>query len=217
MLASDVFKLLEGTADAAFVVTREGEICFWNHPADELFGYSAAETLNKTCHEILKGKCTLGISVCAGDSSVHHCAVEIGQIPNFDLEVITRSGKRLWVNISTIVFEDTRTHRRFIAHLARDVSEQKKSEEAFAQWLELSKQALEIGDGRLRLAPVNSLSEQERRIMALFSQAKNSGQVAKELGITLPTLRNHLHAINQKLRTHNRLEAVLHAIKRGLI
>jgi DNA-binding CsgD family transcriptional regulator len=217
MLASDVFKLLEGTADAAFVVTPEGEICFWNHPADELFGYSAAETLNKTCHEILNGKCALGISVCAGDTSVHHCAVEIGQIPNFDLEVITRSGKRLWVNISTIVFEDTRTQRRFIAHLARDVSEQKKSEEAFAQWLELSKQALEIGDGRLRLAPVNSLSEQERRIMALFSQAKNSGQVAKELGITLATLRNYLHAINQKLRTHNRLEAVLHAIKRGLI
>jgi DNA-binding CsgD family transcriptional regulator len=53
--------------------------------------------------------------------------------------------------------------------------------------------------------------------MALFSQAKNSGQVAKELGITLATLRNYLHAINQKLRTHNRLEAVLHAIKRGLI
>jgi DNA-binding CsgD family transcriptional regulator len=30
-------------------------------------------------------------------------------------------------------------------------------------------------------------------------------------------LRNHLHAINHKLRTHNRLEAVLSAMKRGLI
>ena len=30
-------------------------------------------------------------------------------------------------------------------------------------------------------------------------------------------LRNHLHHINQKLRTHNRLEAVMNAIQRKLI
>jgi DNA-binding CsgD family transcriptional regulator len=74
-----------------------------------------------------------------------------------------------------------------------------------------------VGDGRSALAPTESLSEQEERILRLFAKAKNSGQVAKELRITLPTLRNHLHAINQKLRTHNRLEAVLHAMKRGII
>jgi DNA-binding CsgD family transcriptional regulator len=33
----------------------------------------------------------------------------------------------------------------------------------------------------------------------LFAQSKNSRQVANELSITLPTLRNHLHAVNQKL------------------
>ncbi|MEO7963967.1 MAG: LuxR C-terminal-related transcriptional regulator [Gemmatimonadaceae bacterium] len=31
------------------------------------------------------------------------------------------------------------------------------------------------------------------------------------------TLRNHLRHIKQKLRTHNRLEAVTHAQRRGLI
>ena len=61
------------------------------------------------------------------------------------------------------------------------------------------------------------LSEQEQRILRLFAKAKNSAQIAGELGITLPTLRNHLHSINEKLRTHNRLEAVMHAMRRGLI
>ena len=32
--------------------------------------------------------------------------------------------------------------------------------------------------------------------------------IARTLGITAQTLRNHLHHINRKLRTHNRLEAV---------
>ena len=46
MFAADVYKFLEGTADAAFVVTLEGEICFWNVAAERLFGYKAADVLN---------------------------------------------------------------------------------------------------------------------------------------------------------------------------
>lgn len=40
MLAGEVYKLLEGTADAAFAVTLDGEICFWNRAAEVLFGGS---------------------------------------------------------------------------------------------------------------------------------------------------------------------------------
>src|SRR5579871_6495410 len=217
MLAGEVYKLLDGTADAAFVVTPEGEICFWNAAAERLFGYSQADVLNRTCYEILKGRSALGAIVCAGEHSVQQCAARGESIPRFDLEVTTRSGLRMWVSVSTIVFEDSRLHRRLIAHLSHDISKRKETEQAFLRIVELSKQVVSIGDGQSALAPIEALSDQERRIMILFSKAKNSGQVARELGVTLPTLRNHLHAINQKLRTHNRLEAVLHAMKRGLI
>jgi len=217
MFAGDIYKLLEGTADAAFVVTLEGEICFWNSAAERLFGYRAADVLNKTCHGVLQGEDTLGTVVCTGECSVQRCAAHGRPIPAFDLKVTTRSGQRIWVSLSTIVFEDSRLCRRLMAHLARDISDRKQVEQAFSKMIDLSKQVISAGDGRSGLAPVDSLSEQEQRILKLFANAKNSGQVAKELGITLPTLRNHLHSVNQKLRTHNRLEAVLHAMKRGLI
>jgi PAS domain S-box-containing protein len=217
MLAGDVYKLLEGTADAAFVATLEGELCFWNAAAERLFGYTQTDVLNRTCAEVLKGKGALGTEICAGGCSVQRCAAHSESIPTFDLEVTTRSGQRRWVSVSTIVFEDTRLHRRLIAHLSHDITKRKETEQAFTQMVELSKQVIAIGDGQARLAPVKALSDQERRILTLFAKAKNSNQVAKELKITLPTLRNHLHAVNQKLHTHNRLEAVLHAMKRGLI
>ena len=217
MFANDVYKLLEGTADAAFVVTLEGEICFWNTAAERLFGYTAADVVNRTCNDVLKGKGALGTVVCTGECNVQHCAVHSESIPAFDLEVTTCSGQRRWVSVSTIVFEDTRLHRRLIAHLSHDISKRKEAEQTFSKMMELSKQVISIGESQAQPAPVELLSDQERRILALFAKAKNSGQVAKELKITLPTLRNHLHAINQKLRTHNRLEAVLHAMKRGLI
>jgi DNA-binding CsgD family transcriptional regulator len=50
-----------------------------------------------------------------------------------------------------------------------------------------------------------------------FAQAKNSSEIARELGITLPTPRNQRHSINEKLGTHNHLEAVMHAMQNALI
>jgi len=216
MFAGDVYELFGGTDDAAFVVTLEGEICFWNAAAEQLFGYAAKDVLNKTCSEVLKGNGALGTAVFTG-CSVQRCAERNRSIPTFDLEVTTHSGKRKWVSVSTIVFDESRRHRRLIVHLAHDISERKELERAFSKMLDVSKQVISIGDRGSRPAPVELISEQEQRILSLFAKAKNSGEVARELGITLPTLRNHLHAINKKLRTHTRLEAVLHAMKRGLI
>lgn len=217
MLETELFTFLERTSDAAFAVTELSEICFWNKSASKLFGYSESDVLNRTCCEVLDGFGTLGTQVCTGGCSVQRYAAQHLEIPDFDLQVKTSSGARLWVNVSTIVFEETRRNRRLIVHLARDVSHRKKNEELLAKVQEISQQLAAASgevDGK---APVIALSEQERRILRLFAKAKNSAEIARELGITLPTLRNHLHSINEKLRTHNRLEAVMHAMQRGLI
>jgi len=57
----------------------------------------------------------------------------------------------------------------------------------------------------------------QSQLLRLFAEGKDSDDVARILGISPQTLRNHLHHINQKLRTHNRLEAVMNAIHRKLI
>ncbi len=217
MLEAELFAFLERTADAAFAVTREGQICSWNQAAERLFGYSSADVLNRACYEVLDGHGALGTQVCVGDCSVQQCAAQKLDIPDFDLEVKTRSGERLWVNVSTLVFEEPRRNRRLVVHLARDISRRRRSEELLAKMLEISKEMVAVADHNTRAAPVSPLTEQEQRILRLFAKAKNSSEIARELGITLPTLRNHLHSINEKLRTHNRLEAVMHAMQRGLI
>jgi DNA-binding CsgD family transcriptional regulator len=217
MLEAELFAFLERTSDAAFVVTEQGEIRFWNKSAEELFGYSACQVANRDCHEVLCGRGVLGAEVCRGGCSVQACAAQQMKIPDFDLEVKTSSGHRLWVNISTIVFDEPRRNRRLIVHLARDISHRKKNEELLAKMLDISKELVAASGHVDGITPVSPLSEQEQRILRLFVKAKNSAEIARELGITLPTLRNHLHAINEKLRTHNRLEAVMHAMQRGLI
>jgi len=217
MLELELFKLLEGTSDAAFAITDQGEICSWNKGAERLFGYSAAEALNKTCQDLLQGLGPLGNEMCGENCSVRHRAEKHLEIPNFDLEVKVRSGRRIWVSVSTLVFENSPNHRRLIVHLAHDITEGKKNEKLLHQMIAVSRQLSNIQEVALNPMPITPLSEQEKEILRFFSAGKNSAEIARSLKITLQTLRNHLHHINQKLHTHNRLEAVTHAMQRKLL
>jgi PAS domain S-box-containing protein len=216
MLEAELFAFLDRTADAAWTVTEEGEICSWNQAAERMLGHRASEAVGSTCHDLLDGTGSLGTKVCTAGASAQQCAAQHCEVPDFDLQVRTKSGQRLWVNVSTLIFDEPRLNRKLIVHLARDISHHKKNEEILAKILEASRElmAASVDSGN---APVAPLSEQERRILRLFAKGTNSEAIAKELEITVPTLRNHLHSINEKLRTHNRLEAVIHAMRRGLI
>ena len=217
MLDQDLFDLFEGTADAAFAVTDQCEICSWNKAAEKLFGYNRAEAVGKGCQPLLHGRTVLGIEVWGDNCAIRQCVARRLDVPNYDLEVKTRSGRRMWISVSTLVYESTRNRRRLIVHLAHDITEAKKNEELLRKMTQISRQLASIPDVTGRLAPVSPLSEQEREILQLFSVGKNSTEIARKLGITLQTLRNHLHHINQKLHTHNRLEAVTHAMQRKLV
>jgi PAS domain S-box-containing protein len=217
MLDRDLFDFFEHTADAVFTVIDSGEICSWNASAETLFGFERAHAIGKTCSQLFEGRDVLGTLVCTERCHMGDCAATKMKIPDFDLEVNTGSGRRLWVNVSTMVHEDPRTGRRRIVHLARDVDGRKRTEALARQMLHMSRQIVELSDDAPRPGPVNPLSDQEHRVLRSFSEGQNPRHIARQLGISSQTLRNHLHHINQKLGTHNRLEAVLHGMRRKLI
>ena len=217
MLDRELFDFLEQTTDAAFALTDAGEICSWNTSAEALFGYERAEVLGKTCFDLFEGNGALGDRVCTEDCHVRDCAAHHVPVCDFDLEVKTRSGPRIWVNVSTIVYQDHSSGRRRIVHLARSIVARKRTEVLVGRMLHLSKQLSDTADDAIRPAPVSSLSEQERRVLKSLSEGKKPATIVADLHISPQTLRNHLHHINQKLGTHNRLEAVIHAIRRQLI
>ncbi len=218
MLESELFALLEHTADAAYSVTNDGEICSWNSAAERLFGHTAAEVLGRNIDEVLDARDALGTEALAGglEAATRHWDGN-GGIPDFDLEVSTQPGERIWINVSTIVFDNRRTGRRLFLRLARDITERRRREILLTGMSDLARQVVALSEPVSDHAPVEPLSEQERRILSLFAQGGNAAGIARKLKISPQTLRNHLHHINRKLRTHNRLEAVTHAQRRGLI
>lgn len=219
MLEPELFALLEQTADAAYTVTERGEICSWNVAAQRVFGFQASEVLGRNIDDVLEARDALDTHALAGGSeaATRHWDGTSARIPDFDLEVRMRSGDRIWVNVSTIIFDNARSGRRLFVRLARDIAQGRLNATLLNRMLEAARQLVALSNDASHHAPVEPLSEQERRILTRFAAGENSATIARKLNISAQTLRNHLHHINRKLRTHNRLEAVTHAQRRGLI
>ena len=217
MLERELFAILDSTADGAFAVDEQGLVCSWNKAAEKLFGYKESEVLDKPCAHLLQGRGNLGTQICTEPCSVIDCAVEHREISNYDMEVETRHGRKLWVNVSILTFHDERTHRHLTVHLTRDVTARKKTEKLAEKLVNVAREISVLPDHPGGMPPASPLTEQERRVLGLLAKGKSPAQVARELRIAPRTLRNHLHHANQKLHTRNRLEAVMHAARRGLI
>ncbi len=61
------------------------------------------------------------------------------------------------------------------------------------------------------------LSKREKEILVLLGKGFQNKEIAYELSIQIPTVNNHLQKIFRKLGCYNRTEAVLAAMKKGVI
>src|SRR6185437_16425010 len=95
-----------------------------------------------------------------------------------------------------------RTQKTLIVHLARDISSQKDREEVFRKMVAISHEVSSLETSMNGVAPITPLSSQELEILRMFASGNDAPRIAKGLGISPQTLRNHLHHINKKLRTH---------------
>ena len=219
MLERELFALLEQTGDAAYCVTPQGEILSWNRAAEQLFEHRAAEVIGRNVADVLDAQDALGTEALAGglDAATRRWTPGAPGIRSFDLELRLTNAASLWVNVSTIVFDDARTGRRLFVRLARDVTAERRQLELLRRAVEIGRELAALVPDTAHAAPVDALTARERRVLGLLAEGRPAADVSRELGISPQTLKNHLHRINRKLRTHGRLEAVTHALRRGLI
>ena len=226
MHESELAALLEGTADAAFAVDLQGRIRTWNRAAERVFGCDASAALQHSCAAIINGHSASGGQVCKEDcftleharGAVHRPAhrADENAIPNFDMEARPSGRAPFWINVSLLVVDDPHTERRLVVHFARDIADRKRAEELAAEVTGLVHR-LASGKDTGELPPTPSVTVQERRILELLHEGNGTEEIARKLGISVGTLRNHIHHLDRKLGTHGRLEALMRALKQGLI
>jgi DNA-binding NarL/FixJ family response regulator len=71
--------------------------------------------------------------------------------------------------------------------------------------------------GPVALAKAPPLTEREREILHWVAAGLQNKEIAQKLGISLATVRNHVHNILEKLEVHSKLEAALLAFRQGWV
>ena len=62
-----------------------------------------------------------------------------------------------------------------------------------------------------------ALSVRELDVLRLLGEGFDNDAIARRLAVTLSTVRNHIQSIIEKLHVHSKLEAVITALREGLI
>lgn len=220
MKITEIKKLIEGTADAAFVIAPDGLIAAWNKAAAELFGISEIDAVGNFCSEILRGVDECG-RACGEYCAIRQRARNRQPLKNYDIHVET-NGKRQWCNVSVLIVDEDRTNAPYTIHIARPADLRKKFEGLLRDFVisETSLPSINVNEiliSKKTPTAMTDLTKRELEILERLAKGATTGDIAAELFISRSTINNHIQHILKKLDAHSRLEAVQRAAQVGLI
>jgi len=118
-------KVLEEIHDAVITTNSNGAILSWNHGAEKLYGYTEAEVLGRN------------ISFMYEDAEVLQIEVMIPLLEsdrhNTEIVVFSKSGKRIYSNLSLSVVKDEQGEITHLIGCANDITDRKRAEQELQQ------------------------------------------------------------------------------------
>lgn len=207
----DLLEILARTADGAFAVTPAGKIVLWNRAAERLLGYTSREVIGRPCCKVFVGRDSAGNRLCYQGCHVMALIRQGELIQNFDMATRTKTGKPVWINVSTVEVPGSRNGLQTVVHLFRDVTVSREVERLVRERLPEPSPAPPKREG---LSP--SLTRRELEILRFMASGANTKTIAEKLCVSPATVRNHVQNILGKLEVHSRLEAVAYAMSNGL-
>ena len=223
MTTQAIFAALEEADVGAYAVSVDQAIVFWNRAAERILGHSPEDVIGRRCYEVIAGTRpgALTPSCLQGCPSIR--ALRTGQIPTaVSLQMLSASGERKAVFVTPMVVASADHDAPLLIHLLDDRPEAAAAEQsAAAVRSELRDQGAEVisdhpvetphSPEAVRLAP------RELEVLRLVALGRGTHQIAEELGISPHTVRNHVRHFRRKLNARTKLEAVLTAIRRGIL
>jgi len=208
----DLLDVLAETADGAFALDRDARILLWNQAAERITGRATADVIGSPCCEVMQGRDLSGNTICVPGCHIQAMSMR-GALPSsYDLLIEHASGKRLWLNISTILVHNDNGELNASVHLFRDVTTRRELEAHLKQALGQELQNVDALPDTLA-----TLTPREREVLKLITKGLPAHAVANRLSISRATVRNHTQNILSKLGVHSKLAAVAVANRHGLL
>ena len=223
MFPESIFESLSTASIGAYAVNVEQRILFWNRSAQQILGYSAEQVLGRRCSDVLVGLAAGSLTPeCQNGCPSIRC-LQAGQIPGtLRLQMLCASGTRKSVSLTPMVIGGGSNDAPLLVHLFSDGTESEGLDQAAESVRhELTRSGYDIVSDRSSTdtAPttVPSLTPRELEVLRLVALGSQVSDISEELHISHHTVRNHIRNFRGKLGAATRLEAVVDALRLGLL
>jgi len=207
---------LGASPEATVAVDDAGTVVAWNEAAERLLGRPASEAIGKACHEVMHGLTPAGAPLCGPNCAVVALCRQGSAPRRFEMIARRPDGTDVWLDVMTVTIEDERPLAVHV--LSESVSAKRLAGVAAEVARRLTAAAPERGADETALRQINeSLTPREIEVLRLLAAGIGTGDIAQRLNLSRSTVRNHVQNILPKLRVHSRVEAVVLALKAGLV
>jgi len=216
---NDILDLLGASDSPAYATDLAGHIIFWNHAAERLLGRSSGEVLGRRCFEVLAGRDVFGNRHCHESCTVVAMSRKGEPVQGFEISVGSAPRQEVAVNVTILKVAGERPETVSLVHILQPVDRASRLARALER-LGASRYSVQSGEdweahaGTPKPPP---LTERETEILKCVAVGLQNKEVAQKLGISLATVRNHIHNILEKLSVHSKLEAVSLAFRQGWV
>ena len=211
---------LRDSATAAMASDARGRVVFWNRAAERLFSRSSASTLGRPCHELVQAQDVFGNRLCMENCPIVDMARRNETIKPFEWLVagpLRERPRKARVQILRVPGEGPGQYS--LVHLLEPLDEDARLKQLLSA---LRATATDAPASSPRSSPPVTapaasppLTRREKEVLASIARGLQNKEIAAELRISLATVRNHVHAILEKLEVHSKLEALSLAVRQG--
>jgi len=223
---SEVLDVLASSETPAMASDGVGHVIFWNRAAERLFGRPASQVLGRRCYDILAGRDVFGNRFCHENCSVVSMSRKGEVVQGFELMVGSTTPKQEQaLNVTVLKVPGTRPEMFTIVHIFQPIDRASRLTRALERLGGTGAGSNGRGEEWTPVAvPTHvprpsspPLTNREKEILRWVSAGLQNKEIAQRLGISLATVRNHIHNILEKLEVHSKLEAVSLAFRQGWV
>jgi DNA-binding CsgD family transcriptional regulator len=221
--STEVLDVLAQSDTPALATDIGGHIVFWNRAAERLLGRPTNQVLGRRCYDVLGGRDVFGNRFCHENCSVISMSRRGEQVQGFEIVMGSSPKQEQALNVSIVRIPGTRAELATLVHILHPIDRAGRLTRALERLGAQRPGTHQDGwepittSGPVALPKAPPLTEREKEILRWVAAGLQNKEIAQKLGISLATVRNHIHNILEKLDVHSKLEAVSLAFRQGWV
>ena len=218
-----LFSLLASTQMGAYALSIDQTILYWNGSAQRILGHRVENVIGRRCYEIVAGTVPGSLTPACKKGCPSLRCVRDGIVPgSVDVNMLCASGERKLVSLTPMVVAGVLGDAPILVHLFDDVAPTANAGRDIESVSDaLRRGGAEIVSNHTEEPPAPAfdpkLTARELEVLRLVSLGWDTQRIADDLDISYHTARNHIRHFRQKLNAATKMDAVLSAIRLGIL